>query len=176
MTAQSSENPAVGERQIAEIYTKLREQALGFGSVEIKAPPPVPGGRALGVIMDLGYDTAVVTVLGLADGTTSMYLSNGGGTLGIGDNEQAAAASKRWVELAERAPGLIEAAHDSLPAAGTVRFNVLTTGRRLQAEAPEDELASGGHPLSALYAAGQEVIGEIRRVDGARAADHAGES
>ncbi len=160
----------MAEREIAEIYSKLREQALGFGSVEIKAPPPVAGGRALGVIMDIGYDTAVATIMGLADGTTSMYVSNGGGTLGIGDHERAAAASKRWVELAERAPGLVEAADDALPGAGTVRFNVLTTGRPLEAEAPEDELSSGRHSLSPLYAAGQEVIAEIRIVDEARAA------
>jgi hypothetical protein len=160
----------VAEREIAEIYTKLREQALGFGSIEIKAPPVVPGGRALGVIMDLGYDTAVVSIMGLADGTTSMYVSNGGGTLGIGDYEQAAATSKRWVEVAETAPGLVEADHDSLPAAGRVRFNVLTTGRRLEAEAPEEALASGSHPLSALYGAAQEVITAIRLVTEAREA------
>jgi hypothetical protein len=160
----------VAERQIAEIYSKLREQALGFGSVEIKAPPLVAGGRVLGVIMDLGYETAVVTIMGLADGTTSMYVSNGGGTLGIGDHAQAAAASRRWVELAESAAGLVEAGDDGLPAAGTVRFNILTTGRPLEAEAREEELASGRHPLSALYAAGQEVIAEIRLVDEARAA------
>jgi hypothetical protein len=158
----------VAGREIAEIYGKLRDQALGFGSTEIKAPPVVPGGRALGVIMDIGYETAVLSIMGLADGTTSMYISNGGGTLGIGDHEQAAASSKRWVEVAETAPGLVEAEDDSLPAEGRVRFNILTTGRRLEAEAPEDELASGSHPLSALYAAGQDVITEIRLVDEAR--------
>jgi len=160
----------VAGREIAEIYTKLREQALGFGSVEIKAPPVVPGGRTLGVIMDIGYETAVVSIMGLADGTVSMYVSNGGGTLGVGDHEPAAASSKRWVEVAETAPGLIEAEGDSLPAEGRVRFNVLTTGRRLEAEAATEALASGSHPLSALYFAGQEVITEIRLVDEARTA------
>jgi hypothetical protein len=166
------ENRSVAGREIAEIYSKLREQALGFGSIEIKAPPVVAGGRALGVIMDLGYETAVVSVMGLADGTVSMYISNGGGTLGVGNHEPAAAASKRWVEVAETAPELVETEHDSLPAPGRVRFNVLTTGLRLEAEASEEALASGSHPLSALYVAGQEVITEIRLVDEARAAEN----
>jgi hypothetical protein len=158
----------VVDRELAEIYLKLREQALGFGSEEIKAPPPVEGGRMLGVVMDLGYDTGAASIVGLADGTTSMYLSNGGGVLGVGADEQAAAASRRWVEVAETAPGL-EASHgDPVPADGTIRFNVLTTGPRLAAEAREEELATGSHPLSPLYAAGQDVIGEIRRVDSAR--------
>ena len=34
----------MAEREIADIYLKLRDQALSFGSVEIEAPPVVPGG------------------------------------------------------------------------------------------------------------------------------------
>jgi hypothetical protein len=153
------------ERPIADIYVKLRDQALSFGSVEIKAPPVVAGGRALGVIMDIGYDTAVVSVMGLADGTGSMYVSNGGGRIGMGEHENVAAASKRWVAVAETAPGLEEIGEDALPAEGMVRFNVLTTGARLFAEASETEVSDDAHPLFALYAAGQDVIGQIRAVD-----------
>jgi hypothetical protein len=157
-------------REIADVYVKLREQALSFGNEEIKAAP-VPGGRALGVLMDMGYDTAVVTVMGLADGTTSMYVSNGGGMLGMGENPNAAAASKRWVEIAESALDLPEATDDALPDDGVIRFNILTTGLRLAAEATETELREGGHPLSALYVAGQNVITEIRIVDETRKAN-----
>jgi hypothetical protein len=160
-----SENPSVAEREIADIYTKLRDQALGFGSVEIKAPPVVAGGRVLGVIMDLGYDTAVVSVLGLADGTTSMYVSNGGGKIGLGDDERVGAASRRWVEVAETAPGLSETIEDSLPRDGVIRFNVLTTGDRLYAEATETALGDSSHPLFPLFAAGQDVITAIRLVE-----------
>jgi hypothetical protein len=46
-----------------------------------------------------------------------------------------------------------------------IRFNVLTTGRRLFAEAPEDGVADDTHPLFPLFAAGQAVIGQIRRFD-----------
>jgi len=158
-------------REIADVYTKLREQALGFGSSEIKAPPVIPGGRALGVVMDMGYDTAVVSVLGLADGTSSIYVSNGGGTIGMGDHDRVAAASKRWVGVAETASGLTETDDDPLPAEGVIRFNVLTTGRRLAGEAPEAELAEESHPLFPLYAAGQQVIAEIRRVEEGKLVD-----
>ncbi len=161
----------MGPREIEDIYTGLRDQALSFGSVEIKAAPVVPGGQALGVVMDMGYDTAVVSVVGLADGTTSMYISNGGGMIGVGENPGAAAASKRWVAVAEAALALLaEGGDDRLPENGTVGFNVLTTGPRFAGEAAESELAEGSHPLSALYAAGQDVITEIRAVDEARKA------
>jgi len=160
----------VAEREIVGVYTALREQALGFGSVEIKAPPVVEGGRALGVLMDLGHDTAVVTIVGLADGTASMYISNGGGMIGLGESPSVAATAKRWVAVAEEAP-LGEREADTLPPDGVVRFNVLTTGPVLVGEAAEQVLAGGGHPLSPLYAAGQDLITEIRLVDEARQAD-----
>ena len=155
----------VAEREIADVYLKLREQALSFGEVEIKAPPVVPGGRALGVIMDLGYDTAVVSVMGLADGTTSMYVSNGGGKIGMGDHSSVALASKRWVEVAETASPVTETDGDELPLDGTVRFNILTTGPRLFAEARESELGFESHPLHRLYTAGQAVVTAMRLVD-----------
>jgi hypothetical protein len=162
----------VAEREIVGVYSALREQALGFGSEEIKAPPVVDGGRMLGVVMDMGYDTAVVSIVGLADGTASMYISNGGGMIGLGDNPPVAAAAKRWVEVAEEAaPVLVERGDDELPPDGEIRFNVLTTGTPLEAQVPESELATGTHPLSALYAAGQELIGEIRKVDDSRSRD-----
>ena len=161
----------MAEREIADVYTGLRDQALGFGSVEIKAPPVVVGGRALGVIMDMGHDTAVVSIVGLADGTASMYISNGGGMIGLGENPAVAEAAKRWVAAAETAPGLLERNADALPPDGMVRFNVLTTGPVLVGEATERKLQAGGDPLSPLYRAGQDLITEIRLVDEARSPD-----
>jgi hypothetical protein len=161
----------MAEREIVGVYTALRDQALGFGPLEIKAPPVVDGGRVLGVVMDLGYDTAIVSVVGLADGTASMYISNGGGMIGLGDNPPVAAAAKRWVAVAEEAAAGLEERGDSLPPEGEVRFNVLTTGAPLAGQALESELAAGLHPLSPLNAAGQDLIGEIRKVDEARQAD-----
>jgi hypothetical protein len=72
------------------------------------------------------------------------------------------------VEVADSVPGLEEACEDSLPGPGLVRFNVLTTGRRLAVSASEAEVRNPAHRLFALYAAGQDVIGEIRRVGEAR--------
>jgi hypothetical protein len=157
-------------RDIEEIYLKLRDQALGFGSEEIKAPPVVPDGRALGVLMDMGYPEAVVSILGLADGTTSMYISNGGGRIGLGDHEPMAEASKRWVAVAEHAGSLTETDGNALPAEGVIRFNVLTTGPRLYAEAVEADLVHASHPLHSLWAAGQDVITEMRLQDEGSAA------
>src|SRR4051812_14496080 len=102
-------------REIVGVYTALRDQALGFGSAEIKAPPVVEGGRVLGVVMDMGYETAVVSIVGLAD-AASMYISNGGGMIGLGDNPPVAAAARRFVAAAEAAaPGLPERDEDALP-------------------------------------------------------------
>lgn len=49
-----------------------------------------------------------------------------------------------------------------LPQPGRVRFQLLTVGGGRTAEAGEDELGFGRHPLSPLFHAGQDVITEIR--------------
>ena len=162
----------MGDRVIDKVYTALRGQALTFGSVEIKAEPVVPDGRALGVVMDIGEAAGVATIVGLADGTTSIYVSNGGGMIGVGENPDAAAASRRWVAAGEGAlPALAEDLDDELPEAGRVRFTVLTTGPRFTATAAEGQLAAGDHALSPLYAAGRDVITEICAVDESRRQD-----
>ncbi len=155
----------MAERELADVFTALRDQALGFGSVEIKAPPVVDGGRALGVVMDLGHDTAVVSLVGLADGTASLYVSTGGARIGLGQHPAVADAARRWVAVAESSPGLAEREAEALPPDGRIRLNVLTTGPVLVGEATERELEAGAHPLSSLYAAGQDLITEIRRAE-----------
>ena len=94
-----------------------------------------------------------------------MYVSNGGGKIGGGDHPSVAPASKAWVAGAETASPVTETDGDELPLDGTVRFNILTTGPRLFAEARESELGFDTHPLHRLYAAGQAVITAMRLVD-----------
>src|SRR5687767_15138455 len=117
--------------------------------------------------METGYPEAVATLVGLADGTTSMYFSNGGGMIGAGQHPQVAATTKRWLELAEEAvdalseaPGEVE-----LPDEGTTQLVAVTETGLRAARAPEDELGGGAHPLSPLFYAGHDVITAIRLVD-----------
>ncbi|CAB4686531.1 MAG: hypothetical protein F2663_01935 [Actinobacteria bacterium] len=154
----------MSEPTLAPIYVALRAEALSWGPKEIKAPPVVEDGEVLGVVMDIGYDEAVVTVVGLAEGTTSIYASTGAAKIGMGAHQHVATTSKAWIAVAEAAPVNASEATE-LPVAGAVQFTLLTTGAKRSATADEAALQAGNHPLSDLYTAGQDVIGAIRAVD-----------
>jgi hypothetical protein len=121
--------------------------------------------------MEMGFPDGAATIVSLADGTTSLYTSEGGGVIGGGEHAPVAAASSRFLAEAEATEtGLspAESVDVHLPPAGIVSFVVLGySGTRIGA-ADEQELASMQHPLSRLYAAGQDVITALREAEESR--------
>jgi len=63
------------------VYSGLRSQALSTNRFDVGVSP-AEGALAWGTLMETGYDGATVTLLALADGTTSLYFSSGGGVIG----------------------------------------------------------------------------------------------
>jgi hypothetical protein len=60
-----------------EVYEDLRNQALNLRKEQLgDAFAEVP---ILAVLMETGYPEAVATLVGVVDGTSSLYFSNGGG-------------------------------------------------------------------------------------------------
>lgn len=150
----------------AEVYVGLRRQALAVTREQLD-PETASEGQVLGMLMETGYPEAVATLVGLADGTTSMYFSNGGGMIGAGQHEDVAAATRRWLELGEQSlERLPQAAGElPLPDEGITQLVAVTETGLRAARAPEEELGGGGHPLSALFYAAHEVITAIRVID-----------
>jgi hypothetical protein len=151
------------EYELAEIYQDLRGRALAL-TRELLDPEVASESRVLALLMETGYPEAVATLVGLADGSTSMYFSNGGGTIGAGQHDEVAARTKRWLELAEEVlDELPESLGDvQLPDEGVTQFVAVTEAGRRATRAPEDVLGGGGHPLSPLFYAGHDVITAIR--------------
>src|SRR5712671_7117575 len=79
-----SDNPAQFSSDTSpdEVYSVLRNQALSTNRTENGIATPPPAAPAWGILMETGYDLATVTLFALADGTTSLYISNGGGMIG----------------------------------------------------------------------------------------------
>ncbi len=153
----------------AEIYHELRNLALSVDPAEIGLAAAPDGDDVWGVVMDLGYPEGTATVVALGDGTTSLYTSSGGGVIGAGEDARVADATRRWLRVAEEAVQALEPATEfPLPPSGYVAFNVLTHSGGFRAAAPQASLVRDDTPLAALYAAGQDVITEVRRVDEAR--------
>lgn len=148
----------------AEIYSGLRQQVLSLTADQLGdegADAPI-----LALLMETGYPEAVATLVAVADGTTSLYFSNGGGIIGAGTHAPVAEASRRFLERGESfLPRLSAVADPGPPAEGDTQFvAVLPDGLRSDVAA-EDDLGEQRHPLSPLFYAGQDVITRIRLVD-----------
>jgi hypothetical protein len=147
----------------SEIYLRLRDRVLSLSPDELGMAPTIEAPHVWGVMMETSYDVGSATLVSLADGTTSLYYSTGGGMLGSGDYLPVAQASQAFIEEAETHWSEFSAGTDfPLPEVGKVRFILLTyTGKRSE-DASEEELLQGDHPLSGLFSRAQEALAQLR--------------
>lgn len=150
--------------RVSSVFTQLRNEALTIGPAELEFDGRPP--RVWGAIMDVGQPSGeVTTVVVFADGTTSLFSSDGRGIVGAGSQRAVRRASDQFLEAARGSShAMAEAAGDAfpLPGSGRVRFHLRTSGGVRVAEAGVAELTAGGHALGPLYAAGQVVLRQVK--------------
>ena len=152
-----------GRRSTAGIYQELRSRAFGVDPASVRTEPDEPWNGATVAAMELAVDGATATILAVADGTVSMYLSTGGGVIGAGEHVAVRAEGRRFRSvLADARSSLTPTVDFPLPVPGQVRFHAVLGPDRATAVVSETLLRGGRHPLSALYAAGQDLLTEIR--------------
>ena len=141
------------------IYLKLRENALRqvrLGNLS--------GDSVHSVLMDWRIDRGMITVLAAADGTASIYLSNGGGYIGGG---------QKYPEIRQLAIYAVQTAASLFsqfqvtatidqPVAGDVFFYLTTKNDIRLAVAKEADLGSKECPFTPLGAAMQGIITQYR--------------
>jgi hypothetical protein len=151
---------ATDEYTPAEVYCGLRDQVLRL-----------PGERAstgfsgvVGALMETGYQEAVATLVVLADGTTSLYFSNGGGVIGAGQHKPVAAASSAFLQAAQQNLSLMQSTVVfPLPRLKHARFYVLDTSGSWTSEAVEQDLGYNREKLSPLFHLAHAVIAAVRK-------------
>lgn len=152
-----------GSNTSVEVTRGLREQALTAPATELgtELSPNTP----FLVLMDMGYDKAVVSVVATQSGDASIYFSSGGGIIGGGAHENVRRAALNLVsESAKYLEGLTKANQFSSPANGNVRFFVRTPEAVLVSpDVSESRLGSGNDLLSPLFYAAQDVITQLRQ-------------
>ena len=147
----------------AEVIRELREQAFSVSATELGVVPGAGHQHVWAVFMDTGLGAAFVSLITIADGTTSLYFSNGGGVIGAGEHPAVRTASRRLIALVDECVTEFTTAEDhSAPAAGRVRFYARTFDGLHGFEASEDELGNGRHRHSKLFHAAHDVIAAIR--------------
>lgn len=154
-------NAAIPEPE--QIYLQLRRRVLDLNPADIGLSPSPAAPHVWGVLMETGYEVGAATLMALADGTTSLYYSTGGGMLGSGEFAPLAEASKTLVAQAEaQLPLMKPSTITALPKIGQVKFTLLTYSGILSAQAPEKSLALSQHPLSPLFTQAQITLRQLR--------------
>jgi hypothetical protein len=152
-----------------EVFVGLRSQLFGVDAASLGIEPTEDLVQVWGGVMELGMPEGAATIVSLADGTTSMYLSTGGGVIGGGEHEHVAAASIHFLHRLEG--DLDQLPPDEsidLPDPDSVTFYAFTHRGRRRREEAEQALSSEDHPLFSLYAAGHGVITALRETATAR--------
>src|SRR5438128_1078436 len=139
-----------GDYQVADIYARLRSRVIESDPADIGIE--VAGDDVWGVLMETGYPQAVVTLVALADGTISIYFSNGGGIIGLGPYEGPQRALGNLLGFAPHfVKYCVPAESFPLPKEDHTRFYLFTGRGIVTAEAPEEDMGHGRHELSALF-------------------------
>jgi hypothetical protein len=140
------------------MYLKLRDRALHFRL------PGLKENAIHAVLMDWFVGTGTATVVAVADGAASVYLSSGGGfTGGSESNTALRETALQAVQIAGRQRSLFRPIDDAvLPVPGEVLFYLTTSAGIHVAKANEDNLTAGTDQLTALGNAMQKIIMEYR--------------
>jgi hypothetical protein len=142
--------------------TSLRDELLRSTSAQVGVAPLR---HVWGVLMERGYAKGVATVVALADGTASLYISTGGAVTGAKAYGPARVAALRLCDQAADALGDMIPAHEfPAPTKGRVRFYVLTDGGVRTAEGSvSGGAADGGRDvLRPLGEAGEALLEALR--------------
>lgn len=144
--------------------THLRTHALTITAAELRLAPTSQLPHVWGVVMELGLPTkAVASLVTFAEGSTSLYFSNGGAIIGSGQHPPVRAASQAMLAAAEtHLRHFAPASGTPKPAPGRVRFYIRTFEGMRTADVSDADLLARRHPLSEVYHAGRMVIETVR--------------
>ena len=158
------------------LYSLSRHQALSTDK-EVMAylgpfSEPSPDAPAWGVVMEIAYPGFSGTLAAFSNGQTNLYTSNGQAVLSVDMNEQVQQATAKLIAAANKAiPYLKPSASSPLPAPWQAHFYVRTDSGNLVTEATGEDFRNEEHPLFSLFAAGNELLTEMKRVAAERNKD-----
>jgi len=144
-------------------YTGLRNQALTVGREAAGVAPPGPDAPIWLIMVELGTPKATASLVAIADGTTSLYLSTGGGVIGGGAHEQVRSANASLLRTANALRDRMQRVTVcERPPAGSTAFHARTDGGFLSYTGTDLDLARTDRPMSSLFMAAHRVLGELR--------------
>lgn len=120
----------------------------------------------LAILMETGFEEGCSSLVAVADGSTSLYFSNGSAIIGGGQHPEGADAARAFLESSRQFDGELEPSSDHpLPKPGMTRFYIIRKDDVLTGEFQEDDLGNGRLPLSPLFHKGHDLISLIRTIE-----------
>lgn len=155
--SQANENKE-GSESLRDLVFSLKPEQIGLTKENFKH-------SIWGIIMETGLSDGYYTLVSLADGTTSLYFSNGGGIIGGGEHENVREASRNFIAGAQHfyKKAVKDATH-SAPNNGEVKFYFLGFNETFMYSAPENTLGDNKDDLSQLFYVAHGVITELREM------------
>lgn len=142
----------------------LRSMVLNLSPDEIGITREHFPHQVWGVVMETGMDAGFYTLVVLADGTTSLYYSNGGGIIGAGEKPGVQEASRQFIGWGNRLVGSAKPVSSTQsPDKGITKFFFLTFDGIRSYTAPEVDLGEERDSLAPLFHAGHSVIAAVRQ-------------
>ena len=146
---------------------QLRAMLLATKPGDVGLAPSAELPRVWAALMEMPVGANVATLAAVADGTTSMYFSTGGGILGGSEHESVRAANRKFLLAVDKLlGGFVVKAEPLTVTPGAVSFVVLTYDGMRVARDTELRLSSKASPLWPAFVLGHAVITALRMATG----------
>ena len=146
------------------IYPVMKERALQVSGQELQLAPSPELPNTFGILMEENIGGGGYLLIAFAEGSVSLYFSNGGGVIGAGGHETVLNAAKRWLSAAQKTYDLGKETTFE-PAARQIKFTWRGFAGNRSAVVSEAELKNPSHSLHKLFLAAHSVIAEIRKFE-----------
>jgi len=146
----------------AEVYRDMRNLVFSLSPERIGLAKDTE--EPIAILMETGYPEAVASLVCIADGTTSLYLSSGGGVIGAGEHETVRNVALSFLAMSKQHIDEFQSTNiHPLPQQSFVVFYLITKKGVLTFQAADDDLGNMREILSPLFHKGHEVIAAIRQ-------------
>ena len=150
-----------GTPPVSERFVQLRSIIFNTdpASQDIKPTDELPNVWAVLIEVSSESPRLTITLRTLADGSTSIYASEGAAFINIGDLPEIADVAKHVLPSAEKVIAIAQSTTDfPIPAIGTVNFYIFTYSGVLMKNIEEEDLINNDQPFGRLYRAFREIL------------------